>query len=152
MAISETKYWGKLDYSEDAILEFPLGIPGFEHERRFVLIEQRPLDPLVFLQSLTNPNLCFITLHVRVVCPDYKLQLSAEDSEVLGLPAGRRPAIGPQLACLAIVHIDESEVTANLLAPIVIHVPARRAVQAILAGSDYSHQFRIDTIEAPVCS
>jgi flagellar assembly factor FliW len=152
MAKCETKYWRQLDYDENAAIEFPLGIPGFEQEHRFVLIEQRPLDPLVFLQSLDNPNLCFVTLHVRIVCPDYRLQLCDQDLGALGLPAGRRPSIGPQLACLAIVHIGENEVTANLLAPIVIHVPARRAVQAIMAGSDYSHQHRIDSIEAPVCS
>ncbi len=152
MAKCETKYWGQLEYSEDSAIEFPAGLPGFEQERRFVLIEQRPLDPLLFIQSLSTPALCFVALHVRVVCPDYRLRMSTEDREVLALPEGRQHPLGPDLACLTLVHLDEDEITVNLLAPIVIHVPVRRATQAIQAGSDYSHQYRIDLVEAPVCS
>ncbi len=152
MATCETKYWGQLDYSEDSVIDFPAGIPGFEQERRFILVEQKPLDPLVFLQSLGTPALCFLSLHVRVVCPDYKFQMSDEDLEVLGLPARCQPPIGPELACLTLVHIEESDITANLLAPIVIHIPSRRGLQPILAGTDYSHQHRLDLVEAPVCS
>jgi flagellar assembly factor FliW len=151
MATSETKYWGLLDYTEDSVIDFPAGIPGFEQEQQFILVEQQALDPLVFLQSLATPALCFLALHVRVVCPDYKFRMSEEDLEVLGIPGTRQPPIGPDLACLTLIHIEEKDITANLLAPIVIHVPARRGMQAILAGTDYSHQHRIDLVEAPVC-
>ncbi len=152
MAKCETKYWGQLDFNENSVIEFPAGIPGFEQERRFVLIEQRPLDPLIFLQSLSTSDLCFVALNVRILRPDYRLRMSAADLNILGLPETRQNAAGPDLACLSLVHLDENEVTANLLAPIVIHVPTRRGTQAIQEGSDYSHQYRIDLVEAPVCS
>jgi flagellar assembly factor FliW len=152
MAKCETKYWGKLDYAEDSVIDFPAGIPGFEQERRFVLIGQRKLDPLVFLQSLATPTLCFLAVNARIVSPDYGLRISDEDMALLELAGARQPSIGPALACLALVHFDEKEVTANLLAPIVIHIPARRGVQAIQTGSDYSLQHRIDLVEAPVCA
>jgi flagellar assembly factor FliW len=148
----ETKYWGQLDYTEDSVIDFPAGIPGFEQEQRFILVEQQALDPLVFLQSLGTPALCFLALHVRVVCPDYRFRMSCEDLEVLGLSGTRQPPIGPDLACLTLIHIEEQDITANLLAPIVIHIPARRGAQAILAGTDYSHQHRLELAEAPVCS
>jgi len=152
MANCEAKYWGSLDYCEDSVLDFPAGIPGFEQERQFVLIEQRALDPLVFLQSLATPTLCFPAVHVRTVRPDYQLRISAEELEIVRLPGGRQPLIGRELTCLALVHIGPDELTANLLAPIVINVPARRAVQAILVGTEYSHRHRIELAEAPVCS
>jgi flagellar assembly factor FliW len=152
MAKCDTKYWDQLDYSANAVLDFPVGIPGFEQERKFVLIEQRPLVPLVFLQSLTTRSLCFLALPVHIVCPDYKLNLSADELEILGLAGMRQPPIGPALACLTLVHIDEKEITTDLLAPIVIHIPAQRGVQAIQVGSDYSLQHRIDLVEAPVCT
>ncbi len=126
MAKCETKYWGKLEYADDSPIDFPAGIPGFEQERRFVLIGQRTLDPLVFLQSLTTPGLCFLALNVRIVSPAYNLRISDEDLLTLGLAGRRQPPIGPDLACLALVHFDEDEITANLLAPIVIHIAARR--------------------------
>jgi flagellar assembly factor FliW len=132
------------------VIDFPAGIPGFEQERRFILIEQQALDPLVFLQSLVSPALCFLALHARVVCPDYKFRMSDEDLELLGLPG--QPPIGPDLACLTLIHLDEKDITANLLAPIVIHVSARRGAQTILAGSEYSHQHKIEAVEAAVCA
>ena len=152
MAKCDTKYWGELAYTEDSVIDFPAGIPGFEQERQFILIEQQALDPLVFLQSLATPALCFLAVHARVVCPEYEFRMSEEDLEVLGLPGMRQPPIGPELACLTLIHLDEENVTANLLAPIVIHIPARRGAQAILAGTAYSHQHRIELIEAAACS
>ncbi len=152
MAKCETKYWGKLDFAEDSVIEFPTGIPGFELERQFILIEQRPLDPLVFLQSLSTPALCFVAVHARVLVPEYQLRISAENLEALGLPETFQPSVGPDLACLSLIHIDKDEVTANLLAPVVIHVPSRRGMQAIQTGCDYSHRHRVDLVEDPVCS
>ena len=149
MATCETKYWGQLGYTEDSVIDFPAGIPGFEQERRFILIEQQALAPMVFLQSLATPTLCFLSLHVRIVDPDYSLLLDADDLALLGFRGAEAPSIGPELACLTLVRFDEKEISANLLAPIAIHIPTRRGMQAIQAGSDYSLEHRIDLVEAP---
>jgi flagellar assembly factor FliW len=151
MAQCETKFWSKLDFDENSVIEFPSGIPGFEQEKRFILIEQQALKPLVFLQSLSTPTLCFVAVHAQVVCAGYKLEIPAEDLEALGLPASWKPSIGTEVACLAIVHMEEDAVTANLLAPIVILIAERKGVQVIMASSEYSHQHRLEVAEAPVC-
>ena len=41
---------------------------------------------------------------------------------------------------------------AKLLAPIVINLKTRRAVQAIAPQSDYSHQYELTPEETAVCS
>jgi flagellar assembly factor FliW len=48
----DTKYFGSLEYREESVYEFPHGLPAFENETMFVLIEQPENRPLVFLQSL----------------------------------------------------------------------------------------------------
>lgn len=136
-----TKHFATITYQGDTVLEFPAGLPGFERERFFVPIDHPTSHPIVFLQSLSSPELCFITLPVLVVAPDYRLAIAAEDLRLLGLDETRQPAIGSEVLCLAVVSVAEREQpTANLLAPVVVNLKTRRAVQAIQEGSPYAHR------------
>ncbi len=138
----ETKYFGELEYHDQSVVEFPDGIPGFEGERQFVLIEKPDLKPLVFVQSLATPELCFLTLPILTVSPDYRLEMAEAGRDALGLP--RRPVIGRDVACLAIVNVRESGTVVNLLAPLVIDLRTRRAVQAIGPECSYSHEHPLE--------
>jgi flagellar assembly factor FliW len=109
-------------------------------------------DPLIYLQSLEDPGLCFITMPVLSVDPLYKLTVTGEDLEQLGLPRTRQPRIGEDVICLTVLSVRESGPTANLLAPIVVNLLNRRAVQAVAPESEYSHQFDLMPQEASVCS
>ena len=135
---AESKQFGIVEYSPEDVIEFPLGLPAFERETAFLLIERPQSKPMVFLQSLARPELCFVTLPIRVVDTDYQLCLGAEDLPVLGVRESQL-ATG-NLICLAIVSLTDSRPTANLLAPVVVNVEARRAVQAIRMDARYSHQ------------
>jgi len=142
----ETKYFGTLPYTEEAVFEFPHGIPGFEEEKGFVLIEAPGREagnsaPLVFLQSMARAGLCFAAFPVLVVDRDYELAIAPEDLEQLGLDPGRRPDLGAEVTVLALVSLhDNALVTANLMAPIVLNLKTRRGLQAIRRDSRYSHQ------------
>ncbi len=137
MLSCETKYFGVLPYEPSAVLEFPEGLPAFEDEHRFILIDRQDLKPLVFLQSLDSPGLCFLTVPVGVVAADYSLEL-AEENTALSVP--RKPEIGKDVACLVIVTLRPTGPTANLLAPVVIDLKNLRAIQAVMPGSSYSIQ------------
>lgn len=137
----ETKHFGILDYEEQSVIEFPSGLPAFEDERRFVLLQQPATEPLVFLQSLQPNQLSFIALPVQLIAPDYHLQAEAEDLDALALPSDYQPDMGPHTACLAILTVsDGAPATANLLAPIVINLKTRQARQIIQIGAGYSHR------------
>ena len=141
MPLVRTRDFGEVDCGEESVIEFPLGLPAFETESRFVAIEQPDTAPLVFLQSLATPALCFATMPVFSLDPAYELALSAEERAAIGLPDGREPAIGRDLACLAVLTLPETgAVTANLLAPVVVNLEARRAVQAVRSDARYSHR------------
>ena len=137
-----TEQFGELEYSEDAALLFPRGLPGFETARRFVLLDAAELAPLVHLQSLEIGGLCFLALPVRSIDPDYETALTGEDHEVLGG--------GPTLD-LALLSADrDGSLSANLLAPVVIDLATRRAVQAVRGDTRYSPRHPL--CEEPVCS
>ncbi|MFN7994697.1 MAG: flagellar assembly protein FliW [Bryobacteraceae bacterium] len=148
----DTRCFGTVEYDENSILAFPQGIPAFEQERRFLAIRQPINEPLVFLQSLSNPDLCFVTLPVLTACPDYRLEMAPEDLEAVELDPDRQPQIGGDVLCLAILSLEENAPpTANLLAPVVVNVRTRHGCQAINPNVNYSHRHELAVPEA-VCS
>jgi flagellar assembly factor FliW len=113
-------------------LEFPHGIPAFETERRFRLIDR---EPLLFLESETNPELSFLLLPIALIDPDYHLSISAEDRETIGASEAS------DLLCLAVITAAEDlPPTANLLAPVVVNLDSGRAVQSVRSDRVYSHK------------
>jgi flagellar assembly factor FliW len=148
----QTKNFGTINYQPDSELEFPRGLPGFDGRTRFVAVRYVESDPLVYLQSLEDPGLCFITMPVLAVDPRYRLKVNSEDLGEIGLSGARQPKIGEDVFCLTVLSMREAGPTANLLAPIVINLKTRRAVQAIAPEGGYSHQHELLTEEPAVCS
>ena len=139
-----TVYFGELDYTDGTVFHFPYGLPGFENEHAFLFLKQPHTEPLLFLQSLADPKLCFILLPILVVDENYKVNLDAEDLAALHLPSGRQPRIGEDILCAAIVSTAEGEdPTANLMAPVVVNLREQIGVQTIHADSPYTHRHRI---------
>lgn len=136
-----SEHFGLLRYEPEQVILFPEGLPAFEEEREFLLIEPPSMAPVIFLQSLRRPELAFITLPVGRIEPDYRFTIEPEDLAALGLPEGEPSEAAADLLCLAIVTIAaDRPPTANLLAPVVINMKNRRARQVIQSGADYSHQ------------
>jgi len=141
MAKCLTKYFGAMQYDSEAVWRFPEGLPAFEAERTFIPIEHPTTRPLVYLQSLTTPEVCFVGLPVKSIVGDYKLELSEEDRELIGLSG--EAALDPGadgILCLALITIREIGTTANLMAPVVANLRTGQAVQAISPAGCYSHQ------------
>lgn len=146
-----TTNFGRIDYDEKDIVRFPEGIPAFETEHRFLLVEKSESVPVVFLQSLSRPDLAFITLPVNTILSDYQIGLSAYDRKVLKLDDSTSPDPG-SLLCLAIVTItDSAPPTANLLAPVVINMTRQLGHQVIQTEPCYSHQMPLKLREE-LCS
>ncbi|HTS66642.1 MAG TPA: flagellar assembly protein FliW [Candidatus Acidoferrales bacterium] len=139
----ETKNLGKISFEPESELEFPRGLPGFDARKRFVAVRFVESDPLLYLQSLEDPGLCFITMPILAVDPHYRLRVAGEDLQELGLSSNRQPRIGEDVMALTVVSIHETGPTANLLAPVVVNLRNRRAVQAVTQEPGYSHQHAI---------
>jgi flagellar assembly factor FliW len=144
MPTALTQRFGALAYEDASALRFPGGLPGFEDHYRFVIVEQRELSPIVFLQSLESADLCFLALPVQVVEPSYEAEISPDDLEAIGLDPSK------EYVCLALLASAENgRLTANLLAPVVINPSTRTAVQSVRSDTRYSHQH---ALPAAVCS
>lgn len=93
------------------------------------------MGPFVFLQSLSDLNLSFVTLPVDRLEESYELALSRDDLTQLGAEKLPEPA---GILCLAILQLNPGGAAANLAAPIVIALSKRRGTQAIRQDRRYS--------------
>lgn len=144
----ETKAFGTLDYRTADLIEFPQGLVGFEGHRRFLAIDRPQTKPLVFLQSIEQPDLFFVTIPPSLVDPGYRLQLL--DEHLAALDLGDTASV--EFLVLSVVCLPETgSATANLLGPLVIHCPTGRGVQAVRDDRQYSAVHPIEFKAAP-CS
>jgi flagellar assembly factor FliW len=142
----QTKCFGLTEYRPESVFRFPSGLAGFETEKAFVFIEREDAHPLLFMQSVRTPSLCFIVLPVFAADPHYRLQLTAEDRAELDLPPVGEPEIGKDIFCGVIVctaREQQPAPTANLLAPVVLNLRLGLGMQVIQTNSGYSHVYRL---------
>jgi flagellar assembly factor FliW len=150
MSAVQTKYFGTLSYAEESVFAFPGGLPAFDEEKRFVVIEVAERAPLVFLQSLAQQELCFLAFPILVVDRNYHLAIAPEDLEELGLDTRRQPELGAEVMVLALLSLrDGFSPTANLMAPVVLNVKTRRGLQSIRRDSLYSHEHPLSPPPVP---
>ena len=144
-----TKFLGEVEYTPEAVFSFPAGVPGFEGHQDYLFLNIPEIAPLMFLQSVTSRNLCFVLLPILAVSPDYKLELSPEELHDLGLPEDRQPVPGRDVLCAALISIGNEELPyANLMAPVVVNLRTRVGAQLIHPESGYAlrHPIVIDKL------
>jgi len=148
----QTAHLGPIPADEESAIHFPVGLPGFENCRRFAILHHPEQPALVFLQSLERADLCFLAVPAAVLRRDHELAISEEDLELLGFRPGHRPDPAAEVMALAILSLEDGESpAANLLAPVVVHLAARRGVQAIRTDERYSCREPL-VVEEAVCS
>lgn len=134
-----TGQFGPIEFEEEAILHFPEGLLGFEHMKRFLLIDQDEIEPLQWLQPIDEPHISFTVIAPHVIWEDYRPKLSGDDKSALQLAPGEEPLV----LALVTVPEDPSNMTANLLGPIVINPERRFGRQLVMHDSGYGTRHRL---------
>ena len=135
-----TSRFGEIEAAEDAIIHFGTGIPAFEEEREFLIIPLDEGSPYVFLQSVKTPELAFLMTMPLIFFPDYEFTIDDDVEKELELTSPEDVLI------YAILTLDGKEIrdlTANLMAPIVINAKTRKAKQIVLDHSPYTTKHRL---------
>ena len=118
-------------------ITFVRPIPGFESLTRFALVDLAEADetPVVYeLRSLDQPDVRFMVAVPGVFFPQYEVSLDDEACAALSLTEASDALV---LTMLSSTGGDDEQLTANLLAPVVINGRTRSAAQVILSGTDW---------------
>ena len=128
MLTVDTSRFGPIQVAADTVLKFPKGLVGLEQLTRFALIEGS--GPFQWLQSLDDPEITFVVLDSEEVISDYEINPADEDLAVVS--AADEDASLVALLVVTIPRDGEEPISANLMAPLLVNVASRTAVQAVL--------------------
>lgn len=127
--------FGTLEVEPSKVIEFPHGLPGFEDCRRFTLFHPEGEDPKYFiLQSLDEPAVAFHLADPARFGFSYEIVLSDEEAAALQLTDPAQMAV----AVILTKADDAGPVNANLNAPLVLNLAARRGLQHVFAELKYA--------------
>ena len=127
-----TSRFGEIEVAPEALVTFPDGLPGFE-DKRFVLLPAPEAPRVVWLQSISSPDLALMTVDPRELAVEYAPRF--KPAETRGVTGDREVA----LECRVVARADgDGGVRLNLFAPLLFNRDAGLAVQLALVGSGYA--------------
>ena len=88
--VAETRLFGTVDIAEDKILEFPMGLIGFENLKKFAIIydsDREERSKISWLQSMEEPALALPIIHPSELIDDYGPIVEDELMKNIGDPA-----------------------------------------------------------------
>jgi flagellar assembly factor FliW len=139
MAQFTTLRFGAIEVPDNERIEFARGLLGFEQLTSFVHLELPEEAPFGWLQSLEDPHLAFVVVNPAVFFPTYRIEV---DPRELG---DVRPGPNDRLLVLTICTIPErfSDISVNLLGPLVVNPATGRGKQLVLNRSAYTTHHRL---------
>ena len=131
--IVKTKRFGDLTVEEQDIITMIGGLPGFEDNTKYVLLNHDEKSPYKWLQSLENCELAFVVMEPFVFFADYQFELSQNDIKELEVAKPEDVAV----LVILVIPDDPRKMTANIKAPLVINMAKMKGKQVVLNNEAY---------------
>ena len=149
----QSVHFGEVDVEADAVIHFPAGIAPFGKELDFVVLaggerhpgpENRRLagPEFAWLQSLQFPQLGFWVGHAGKLFPKHDIGIEAHHLQSVHVDHPQ------QLCIMLMLTIERQQVTANLLAPVLVNLEAGIGRQVVVAAG--VEQVRVPVPACPV--
>jgi len=125
----DTVRFGRIEVSQENIVLFPKGLIGFEHLKRYVLLDSQKGPSIQWLQAVDDPGIAFLVSDPKTFLPHFEVSPARTDCNQ-GHTARR--ALGPP-KMLTLLHVDREK---NLLhihvqAPLLLDPVSRMGVQVV---------------------
>lgn len=133
MKVNSSKLGVEIEYVEDDLITFTSPIPGFPDLNDFLLLSDPNYAPYLLLQSVEDPDICFILVDTLMFFPTYDPNIGKRDLKTLA--ANDKKEI--KLLSIVVIRNGESIPTTNLRAPLVVNFDKKLAKQVILDDDNY---------------
>lgn len=127
-----TSRFGEIEVDTDSIVCFTSAIIGFNNSRNYILIPHAENSPFTWLQSLDEQDVIFVVIQVFDFFSEYAPDIDDGDLNDIGITS-RDELV---LAVLVTIPENYKEMTANLVAPIIINKSNRLAKQVVIKNFD----------------
>lgn len=118
--------------TEDKVLHFRDGLPGFPRSNRFVLLDLAEDSAFQILQSLDETDVSFLVAVPWLFFPDYDFELSELEQRELGINQADETVVFSPVT----IDAEQQTIYLNLLGPIVVNASNREGRQVVLVDSD----------------
>lgn len=139
----ETKPFGEMEVKEKNILNFPHGMYGFEDYSKFIILEPRKKNTILYwLQSLDDSSLTFILTKPTFFIPTYQPVLDPDSFSVIGLPKIENVNIW---SIVTIPAGNPNQMTLNLQGPVIIN--PQNSLGAQFISMDDQHRTKVAVLD-----
>ena len=118
-----------------SVLHFPQGLYGFENHTDFILSESE-YKPFMWLQSVSEESLSFLTVDPFLFFSDYELDVDDESIKDIGVKDAS------DVLVISIVTLSSKDkhthITANLQGPLIINKNNKKGMQIVLPDPRWS--------------
>ena len=130
----QTSRFGEIVLAEEDRLKVVGGLLGFYGLCDYGEYRPEGLGIFRWLQSLEIPRLAFVMCPAAAIVPDYGISVAAQELSCIGLTSAEDADV-----YVILTHPEEpSQMTANLLGPIIVNRATRMARQVVLYDTEYS--------------
>ena len=128
-----------VEWTEDQVIHFPNGLPGFENARKFIIMSVPEHQPFHWMECVDGNNIRFAVINPLSFRPDYQPKIKKE--EIASLDIGDPKEL--LLYVIVTLRTPLVESTANLMGPLFINIREKVGKQIIIENDAYSLRERI---------
>ena len=128
-----TQRFGNVSIPDDKIITMPKPVLGFEHLKRYCIIERDDCEPFLWYQSIDDPTVAFMIVNPLVFVPDYRIEVNPRELDELKISDVREV----ETYAIVTVPANPAEISINLQGPLLINTRSRLAKQLVLVNSSY---------------
>lgn len=137
--ILNTKYHGVREYTEEDVIYFKKGLPGFEEYKKFILFPLENNHTFNILHSTKDLTLGFVLVSPFSVTEDYEFELTEERQKELNVESEEDVLVMNTVT----LNSKVEKITTNLKAPIIINIKSKLGEQIILADEKYPLKYPV---------
>lgn len=128
-----TKYHGTREYSDEDVIFFKKGLPGFKELKKFILFPLERNEVFSILHSIEDIEVGLVLVSPFTVAADYEFKIPDTYIKELQIASPK------QVLVLTTVTLssDIDDMTTNLKAPIIINTKEKLGGQLILDNDKY---------------
>jgi len=126
-----TSRFGNLEVNKNEIITFSEGLLGFEHLKKFIVVDPGDQTLILWLQSTEDEVTAFPIIEPKIFMPDYQVKLLPAELSSLKLENVNDATVYSILT----IPSDVTKMSANLKAPIIINNKSKYSRQIVLQDS-----------------
>ncbi len=136
----KTAKFGEVDVDKNSVFDFVSPIIGFENLKQYTIIDYKPDSPFKWLQSMEDGELAFPITLCSFFGIDYQFDIPDEEAEKLKIENA------DDILVCNIANIPSSNpegATINMMAPIIINLVNKKAMQLVLKNTDFEIRHKL---------